>query len=285
MVKGGVENGPRVGVRGLDLHLGELLVPGLGRVSHDSLEIPSGKLGLEILFGVLLAHRGDRDLDHHLVALGGLEVRPAEIFRDDIQRLERLAELGVEEYLLVLGPAGGETVALDGLVPHSLDRGVIDPVPATTVLKVDHDRGLVGGREGVTAEAHPACGGHLGGDPVAGQWHAVIAGLGDLLGTVGVGPEARRGVFLDAAGVGHLTGHGHQGDVEQVADTGAAQMGVGEPDHRRVALMVAGAPVPSLGDAGGAELDGAERHAGAHEHVAVAPGAYLHVDIFGEILL
>ena len=62
-------------------------------------------------------------------------------------------------------------------------------------------------------------------------------------------------------------------------------MSVGEAYHRGVAVMIAGAPVPGLRDAGRAELDGAERNAGTHEHMPVAAGTDLYVDIFSEILI
>ena len=37
--------------------------------------------------------------------------------------------------------------------------------------------------------------------------------------------------------------------------------------------MITGAPVPALGNAGGAQLHEAEGYVGSHEHMAVAAGA------------
>ena len=70
-------------------------------------------------------------------------------------------------------------------------------------------------------------------------------------------PHARLRVVLRAAGIGHLPHDGHHRDIEQVADTGAVQVGVAETDDRRVGNVVARRPVPRLRDARGAELYGA----------------------------
>ncbi len=56
-------------------------------------------------------------------------------------------------------------------------------------------------------------------------------------------------------------------------------MGVGEADHCGVAVMVAGTPVPGLGNACRAKLYHTEWHVGTYEYMAVATAAYLGVDI------
>ena len=69
----------------------------------------------------------------------------------------------------------------------------------------------------------------------------------------------------------------HHGNVEQVADTGAAQMRVAEADDGGVGVMVAGAPVPALRDAGGSQLHKAEGNIGPHEHMSMSAGSDLGI--------
>ena len=119
---------------------------------------------------------------------------------------------------------------------------------------------------------------------VAGQGHGVVAWACDLLRTVGVRPEARRGVIARTAGIGYVARHGHDRHVEQVADARTRKVGVRKADHRGVAFMVSRAPVPVLGDARGPDLHEAERDIRADEDMSVAAGSDLGVDPAGQIL-
>ncbi len=49
--------------------------------------------------------------------------------------------------------------------------------------------------------------------------------------------------------------------------------------------MIAGAPVPLLRDARGAELHHSERHIRPHEHVPVPSGSYFRIDPFREVIV
>ena len=134
-------------------------------------------------------------------------------------------------------------------------------------------------------QTHALRGRQLGRNAVAHKRNRVITGFRDLPRTVGVRPQARGRVILLAAGIGHFTHDGHDGNVEQVAGARAAQMRVREADHRRIARMVARAPVPRLRNARRTHLHQAEGDVGTHEDVSVAPRADLRIDMARVILL
>ena len=168
-----------------------------------------------------------------------------------------------------------------GVVLDDLEAGVGDVIPAAAVLQVEDQVRVVRGRESVAVEAHAGGRGHFRRDAVALQGDAVVAGLADFLGAVCVGPGAGLRVVLRAAGGRGGTGRRHHRDVEQVADAGAAEVRMAEADNGAVAVMVAGAPVPTLRDAGRTELDQSEGHVGAHEYVPVATRSDFRVHIGG----
>ena len=56
-------------------------------------------------------------------------------------------------------------------------------------------------------------------------------------------------------------------------------MGVRKSDHGVVAVVITGAPVPILRDAGRAQLHHSERHAGPYKDMAMSSGSYLGIDI------
>ena len=197
---------------------------------------------------------------------------------------ERSREFGGEIDPLVLGPARGVSPALDAAVADRLDAGVGRLVPATSVFEVDDDGGILGRRERIAVQPHARGGGHFGQNAVAGQRYGVVAGPGDLARAVGIGPETRRRGGLLPAGIGHLARDGHDRDVEQVADAGAGEVGVRESDHGRIALVVARAPVPLLGNARGPELHHAEGDIGADEDVTVAARADFRIDEAGVVV-
>ena len=158
-------------------------------------------------------------------------------------------------------------------------------VPAAAVFQVeDHGCGIRR-REGVAVQTHARRGRQLGPDAVARQRHRIVARPGNFLGPVGIGPQSRRRVCLLTPGVGHIARDGHDRHVEQVADARAAQMRVREADHRRIARMVARAPVPRLRNARRTHLHQAEGDVGSHEDVPVAACADLRIDMARVILL
>ncbi len=81
-----------------------------------------------------------------------------------------------------------------------------------------------------------------------------------------------------------LTGIGSRqhGEVAQVSNTGAAEMGVAETQQHRVAIVVARAPVPATCGLCGTQLHHAEGNVGPKEHVAMSSGAYEGIDIIGK---
>ena len=133
-------------------------------------------------------------------------------------------------------------------------------------------------------QANPLRGGQLDVHVVVEQVDRVKAGAGLLpvvavaAGVPGVGvlPRARAG--------GQFAGVRHQQDVTQVGDAGAAEMQMREPRQDVVGEVVARAPVPALVEVRGADLHGAERHAGPDEHVAVASGTDEGIDVAGEVI-
>ena len=131
--------------------------------------------------------------------------------------------------------------------------------------------------------AHAGGRGQFGRDAPAGQRDAVVARTGNLPAAVGIGPETGLRTVVIASGIDHIPDDRHEGHVEEVTDAGALEVGMAEADDRGVGGMVAGGPVPLLRDAGGAELDHAERHAGADEDMAVAAGTDPGIDVLGKV--
>ena len=295
VVKRRIENAARGVVRSLDAHLLQLGVPrpvgGCGR----RFEVPAGKLGLHVQACILDAHGRNGDLDIDRLSGRSVETDPAvKALRPEAvafaqaaalaalvngQRLEGFGEFGREIDPLVFRPARRVAVAADRMVVGTLDEGFGRGIPAAAVLEVEDHGGIGRCREGVFVQADALGGGQLHVDAVAVEPRGVIARTGLFIGVAEIRPHARLGVVLRAAGIGHLPHDGHHRDVEQIADTGAVQVGVAETDDCRVGNVVARRPVPRLRDARGAELYGAERDVGAHEYMAMAARADTHVDI------
>ena len=161
------------------------------------------------------------------------------------------------------------TPAAYGYAVNDVEAGVGGTVPAAAVFEVKDNGGLTGSGEGIAVQAHSLRSGKLCHHAVAGERNAVVAGLRHLAGAVCIGPEAALRLVFGSAAQGNRPGNGHDGNVKQVSDTGAIQMGMAKADDRRVAGVVAGRPVPFLRDTGGPQLDHAKRHAGPHKNVAV----------------
>ena len=69
------------------------------------------------------------------------------------EAVERLAELRIEEDLLVLRPACGISVAADGDAVHGFCQCLCSLVPASAVLQVENDCCRITCRERITVQA------------------------------------------------------------------------------------------------------------------------------------
>ena len=125
-------------------------------------------------------------------------------------------------------------------------------------------------------ESHPRGGCHLSQDVVSEQRDAIVVRLSHFPGPVSIRPESLPAIL-------HAACDRHHGNVEEVSDAGSLKMCMGESDYCRIAVMVAGAPVPLLRDAGRSELYKSERNARAHENVSVAAASDLGVNIAGVV--
>ena len=74
VVKRCVENCSGFRIISGHLSLGEFRVPSLAGCIDRGLEVPARKFRRHIQSRLFLAGRGDRDLQHHLLAFGGVEV-------------------------------------------------------------------------------------------------------------------------------------------------------------------------------------------------------------------
>ena len=269
VVKGGVEDFAGTFVGGFDGYLGKGLVPAgaggfTGRVKV-CVFFPEG------LGGAFFAHGGKGYFEKDFFTFACFEVEAAVVFGDFCTK--RFGKDGIEELLLVCRPAAGMAPAAYSYAVNDVEAGVGGAVPATAVFEVKDNGGLAGSREGVAVQTHAVGGGELGHNAVAGERNAVVAGFGHLPAAVGIGPEAGRGIVFGSAAQGNRSGDGHDGNVKQVSDARSVQVCMAEADDRRVARVVAGRPVPFLRDAGRAQLDHAEGHAGSHENMAMASTA------------
>ena len=298
VVEGGIEDRALVGIVGFDFHLAQFAVPGGAGGGLDGLEVPAGEFGGHVGLGSFHRDGGEGHLHQHLISFGRLADVIAAV--DGLAGSAALAvvggiladgetrggagEFGPEENLLVLGPAAGEAPAAQGghlafLVFHHFEAGVLHVVPAAAVLQVEDEGALLMGGESVAVEAHAGGGGHLRPDSVTDKGNAVVAGFGDFLAAVCIAPGAASGLVLTAAlGCGEA-GDRHHGHVKEVADAGSGKVRMAEADDGVVTVMVTGAPVPALRDAGRAQLHEAEGHVGPYENVAVAAGSNFGIHI------
>ena len=217
--------------------------------------------------------------------VGCTERSPGVVIADGFEFFEGFRELRDKVDPLVLGPARRVTPARHRPVALLCEMRLRGLVPAAPVFQVeDHGCGIRR-REGVAVQTHARRGRQLGPDAVARQRNRIVARPGNFLGPVGIGPKTRCRIILRAPGVGHIARDGHDRHVEQIADARAAQMRVREADHRRIARMVARAPVPRLRNARRPHLHQAEGDVGSHEDVPVAACADLRIDMARVILL
>ena len=155
--------------------------------------------------------------------------------------------------------------ALEGVRVQHLKVRICGLVPAAAVLQVKDEGRFLRCGEGVAVDAHAFRGAELRRNAVAKQRNAVIAGLGDFLCAVCIGPHP-------VPGVSYFTYYRHDGNVEQVAYARTGKVRVAEPDYAGVRGVVARAPVPRLRDAGRAQLYHSEGDIGPHKHVSVSSG-------------
>ena len=277
MIESRVEDGLSVGIGRCHLHLAQLRVPGLASLFARCFEVPAGELGLHVGAGAF--HRDGREshLHEHFLCGVGVAQTIVAVFSVTlhVEGLCRAGQLGPEENLLVPGPAGGIAVTAEGchlsfFVSDEFEAGIGGLVPAAAVLEVKDHGGVLGGGERIAVQAHAGGGGHLGHNLVTLQRNAVVTGLGHFLGT----KRIAAGAFAARL---YRTRYGHDGHVEQVSDTGSGKMHVAEADDRRITVVITGAPVPLLRNAGRAHLYQAEGNVGSHEHVAMATGSNLGI--------
>ena len=183
VVEGSVEDCPFVHVTGFDADFGKFPVPGVSGSLPGLLEIPARKFGGHVGLRSVNVNRRNRDFQHYLLAFGKVKIHPG-VLSDVLHAFERLAELGIEEYFLVPGPAPGKSPALQGIIALSLNPGVRGLVPASSVLQIEHDGRGIGGRECISVESDPGGGRHLGQDIVTEQGNAVVIRLCHLPGPV-----------------------------------------------------------------------------------------------------
>ena len=303
MIEGGIENGLLLRVRGLDLNLAQFLVPGGAGIGLHGLKIPAREFCGHVGLGAFNGDGREGHLYQHLLSGSGVSQLEAAV-----ERLAGLAALtvivgvfrhgevfggagerGPEEDFLVFGPAGGIAVTADGndgaaITALHLKAGIRHIVPAAAVFQVKKDGGILRLREGIAVQAHAGSGREFGKDVVPQQRNAVITGFRHFFASACIAPGAGSRIGLNAP-LGPGGAHNrHHGNVKEVADAGAAQVRMAEADDGRVTVMVAGAPVPRLGDAGGSQLHESERHPCPHKHVAMASGADFRVHISGIVL-
>ena len=254
-----------------DGDLAQFTVPFGFRLDDSIAEIPSGKLLLQVLPGVFYTHSRDA----HLYKEGpggvvkGIDTDGVTLI---FQQPDRLRELCHEIDTLVLGPSCRHTEAADGLVRLLFEAARGHPVPSDTLCEVQYDipfRRI--GREGIAVESH-APGRRQLHAHAGSQHHRVVAGA-DVLGTMGE-------LHLPLCRVGDR----QQGDVSQVADTCSAEVHLPESDDRRVAVMIAGTPVPALLLLCRTRLNVSERNIGSEEHMAVSACSDEWVDILRVVL-
>ena len=267
MVHRRVEDLAVVGVRRRDADAAELALPRRVSLAARLVEVPSAELRRHVAGGLLGADGRQGHLDQHGLA------HVVEV--DDAQAGLRLpeahagVELRAEVDLLAGGPAARTAHTLDGRVVHLAQVGHRRDV-ADALVEVDEQL-AVALAEGVAMESDALRGRQL--DVDVGALQAVVAGPDGLL----VVAELQLALLR--------VSDGQEGQVAQVAAARSGQVGVGEADDDRVAVVIARRPVPAARLLRRAELHHPERHVGADEDVAVATGPDVWVDVLCQSLL
>ena len=101
---------------------------------------------------------------------------------------ERLRELCMEIYPLCIGPSGRIPVSTYGIISAGLYECLGRLVPASSVLKVYHDAGIIRLRECISVKSCPVGGSQFGSYAITQQSHAVISRACDLPCAVSIRP-------------------------------------------------------------------------------------------------
>ena len=248
MIEGGIENLPDGFVLRTDADAGQFLAPGVLGGLPGGFKVPIGQFGLQRFPGSFRSGGRKGHFQEHLLVFIGSELQAgvADLvgfhlglaFGEAYIR-EGFAGAGIKELFLVAGPAARMPPALYGATVHDLDVRVPGMVPAAAMLQVKDQGGFVRGGIGKAVETHTRGGRHFCKNPIALQRDAVVAGLCDFAGAVGIGPESAVGVAFRPPSIPDRTGDGHDGNIEQVSAARSAQMGLAEADHRGIRCVVA----------------------------------------------
>ena len=195
-------------------------------------------------------------------------------FRHLVLPNEGLIEGHGEVHMLFLGPVVRNPMAHNGAVVHGLDSVVDQLVPVRHVN--DQHQGVCGILEAVAVNAHPGRGGQFHVHAMVVHRDAVPSGVGRL------GRFAERTCATVTPRVGLLElGARHEQNVSVVADARALQMGVTEPVHAVVCVVVATTAVPSLKPGVRTQLNHAKGRSGPWVGVSVSsrPDEGVHLQV------
>ena len=124
-------------------------------------------------------------------------------------------------------PAGNYLAADYGVLVQQAHRRPL-ALPAQGMVEIYHHIGRIAGRIGETQDSAAAGGGHLGLHPVIQQVHAVVSG---------------RCAFALVAEAGLIGGAGHEEEIPQVRNAGAAEVRKAESHYGGTVVLVAGGNV------------------------------------------
>ena len=292
MIEGGIESGTGRGIFRTDIDLPQLRIPSLVGLCADSLEIPTAQLCFHIGTSSFHAGRRQGHLQHHRLA--GIHLCPGidrtclsylptclQAIGHQSQTLDRLCKLGIEEDALIVGPPLRIAIPFKRMIVYLTDITLRGRVPASTILKVDHDGSLLGLIERIAMQPYTLRGSQLSLHTIACQIAFVITRTHLLTTAVAIAPQSALRVFLRTTGIGHLPCHRHHRHIKQVTDTRSTEVGMRVAYHGAVALVVAAAPVPLLRNAGGTQLYQSKGHIGPNKHMTMPTRSYQRVHIVG----
>ena len=292
VVQRGVELAPLDLVGAMDLDPRQRLVPLRHRRLMHGREAPAGDFPFGIPTRLREADEGDADL--HLDRLAGLDPvvqRGTEILVGIGVRvaggIEPAATPGLRTgrgrvgQQVEIHPVFATLVPAAGVAAHAFDLVVGQHVDVAAeealvflagahverMLDVHRDMRIAGVGEGVALQAGAPAGGQFGPGPVAAQVGRVIADTGRLV-------AARR---MDIGRLQRSGDRGHQ-DVA-VLPRAPAQVQMAEAHHLARAVIAGLDQLAVVRAYVRAELDHAERHRGAEEHLAIPVHADERIDV------
>ena len=266
VVKGGVEADALVMRAAPHLDFAQLGIPTAAGSKAVAVEIVVGAFHRKVLGCPLGAHAGQGGAKDEAFALLHVEVetddarRPVlpikagQWHRVDHRSQEGLGKAGAEVNALVARPTVREAVPLHGAGVGDADSGIQRGVPVHRLRQVEKD-GNAPCRTGVTLDATTFGRRKFDINAVIAEAHAVVSGVGFLVGMVKTGMDAQCAQRLPPR-----RDHGQKGNVVEVACTGAGKVGVAEAGNGGVGVIVSGNAVPARASNIGAELHHAERH-------------------------